>query len=393
MKMNKGSHGHYLKKNLVKLIRSGEEFISNLEALINTAEKEIHLQTYIFEPDETGRRVMDALKQASIKRGIKIFVLVDAYGSQNFGAKYLREMTDAGIEFRYFGKLFSRGSFHIGRRLHRKVLVADGRMAIVGGMNISNKYSGQGETPEWLDFAVRVDGDSARRLLLICRKKWMRTRFKRYPKNLREGILNAEGDSKAVVAVKVGQNDYIYRKNEIAKVYRQSIKTCEQTLTLVGGYFLPGGQTRRILKDAVQRGVDIKLIVSYKSDVKLVYMARRYLYSWLLKNKIRIYEYHPSNVHGKVLIADGKFTSIGSYDLNNLSTYSNIELNLNISDENFAKDFENILEEIIANQCSLVTEADFRKRVNSIDFFLSWISYQLVKTLFMLSLLLAKKSE
>ena len=200
-------------------------------------------------------------------------------------------------------------------------------------------------------------------------------------------------DSKAVVAVRVGQNDYLYRKNEIARVYRDSIRTCERTLTLVGGYFLPGGQTRRILRDAVQRGIDIKIIVSYKSDVKLVYMARRYLYSWLLKNKIRIYEYHPSNVHGKVLIADSKFTSIGSYDLNNLSTYSNIELNLSISDENFATDFENILEEIIAKQCSLVTESDFRKRVNSIDFFLSWISYQLVKTFFMLSLLLAKKSE
>ena len=191
--MNKGSGGHYLKKNLVKLVRSGEDFIRHMEALIGAAEREIHLQTYIFEPDETGRRVMEALKQASRERAVKIFVLVDAYGSQNFGPKYLKEMTDAGIEFRYFGKLFSRGSFHIGRRLHRKVLVADGRMAIVGGMNISNKYSGQGGTPEWLDFAVRVDGDSARRLLLICRKKWMKTRFKKYPKNLREGILNAEG--------------------------------------------------------------------------------------------------------------------------------------------------------------------------------------------------------
>ena len=104
-------------------------------------------------------------------------------------------------------------------------------------------------------------------------------------------------------------------------------KVLQVLVWIVGGYFLPGGRTRRLLRNAVRKGVDVCVLVAEKSDVGIMVNARRYLYSWLTTNGIRVYEYKPSNVHGKVLIRDEKWTSIGSYDLNNLSTYSNIELN------------------------------------------------------------------
>lgn len=393
MAQRRRSENLYLKKNLVTLVQSGEDFMRSCEDVIAGAETEIHLQTYILEPDETGRRIMDALKAASESRKVKVFVLVDAYGSQNLSSAFRRELMDSGVQIKRFGKLYSRGSFHIGRRLHRKVLVADGKIAVVGGINISNKYTDQINSPAWLDFAVKVQGDAARRLLLVCRIKWKRAGFSGFPKQLRAGIEPQVLLSEAGVYVKVSQNDYINRKNEIAKSYRREISNSKRSITIVGGYFLPGGYMRRLLKEAVLRGVEIKIIVSYHSDVRLVFLARRYLYTWMLRNKISIYEYKPANVHGKVLICDSKFVSIGSYDINNLSTYSNIELNLEISDEKFAKQVNDRLEEIIEKNCVLVTIKNFRKRINPLTMFQSWISYQLVKTLFVLSVLLAKKTE
>ncbi len=391
--MKKSLTENYMKRNLVELVQSGEDFIVRLEHLIVHASREIHLQTYIFEPDETGRRIMDALKTASLVRHIKVFILVDALGSQNLSTTFRNELKDAGIHIRRFGRFYSNGKFHIGRRLHRKVIVADGRRALVGGINISNKYTDQSGSPAWLDFAVEVEGEAARRLLLVCRKRWMNIRFKAFPKKLREGISQRNFPLEARVRVRVSQNDFIHRKNQIALTYRQQIRTCTESLIMVGGYFLPGGRIRRLLKQAVQRGVDIKIIVSENSDVRMVLLARRYLYSWLLRNHIRIYEYLPSNVHGKVLFCDKKFVSVGSYDLNNLSTYSNIELNLDILDENFSRHFHEKIEKIIEKDCRLLTEENFRKRLTLLDRFFTWVSYQLVKTFFVLALVLARRSQ
>lgn len=386
------SSGQYLMGNLVEVVQSGDDFILRMETLINKATSEIHIQSYIFEPDETGQRIMRVLIAASLRK-VSVFILVDAYGSQNLSIHYRKEMEAAGIKIRRFGKFYSRGSFHFGRRLHCKVIVADGEIALVGGINISNKYTNQADSPAWLDFAVQVKGPVARRLLLVCRKRWMKIRFKSFPKKLRDGIETRVVQHPQGIQVKVSENDYINRKNEIAFTYRDKISSSQNSITIIGGYFLPGGKMRRILSQATDRGVAIKIIVSDKSDVKLVELARRYLYTWLLKHQIKIYEYLPSNVHGKVLICDNNFTSIGSYDLNNLSTYSNIELNLDIRDEIFAGKFLEKIDGIIEKNCRLVTTEDFRRRFGTFYHFLSWGAYQLVKTFFILSLLTAKKTE
>ena len=130
--MKRPGQERYLKRNQVELVKSGEEFIARQEEIIAKAVREIHIQSYIFEPDETGLRIIVALKEAALNRGVKIYILVDAYGSQNFSPFHKKSFKDAGIKFRRFGKLYSGGSFHIGRRLHQKVIVVDGEVAMVG---------------------------------------------------------------------------------------------------------------------------------------------------------------------------------------------------------------------------------------------------------------------
>jgi cardiolipin synthase len=147
------------------------------------------------------------------------------------------------------------------------------------------------------------------------------------------------------------------------------------------------------LKRAIDRGVDIQVILAAESDVPLQRSGVEYLYQWMLRNGIRIYEYLPSNVHGKVLIADKKFVSIGSYDLNNLSNYSNIELNLDIDDKEFALYFYQNIEKIIEQDCRLITLEELYKRSNPLKRFKHWISYQIVKTLFILAFWLSNKED
>ena len=148
-----------------------------------------------------------------------------------------------------------------------------------------------------------------------------------------------------------------------------------------------------MLSRAVKRGVNIRIIIAAESDVRLQHLAIQYLYQWMIRNGILIYEYLPSNVHGKVLIADKRIVSIGSYDLNNLSTFSNIELNLDINEASFASSFQSELEKIAEKDCRLITVEELYKRSNLWKRLKHWAAYQFTKSLFSLSLWLARKDE
>lgn len=393
MSKRKNRKERYTLNNSVTLLQSGDEFFSALEKMILNARQEIHLQTYILANDETGKRITDALIEASRVRKVKVYLLVDAYGSQNLSIAFISELESAGIQFRKYGRFYSNGKLHIGRRLHRKIVVADGEVAIIGGINISNNYNDLPSSRAWLDFAVLVRGVICSRLNLLCRQRWLKTRFKKLSLKIRKPKLHEAAGVAAQTLVRVSQNDFLRRKNEVAITYRQTIRQSMSSIIIVGGYFLPGGQVRRLLKNAIQRGVRISILVSAKSDVKLAIYARQYLYDWLLRNHICIYEYLPSNVHGKVLVSDSKFVSIGSYDLNNLSTYSNIELNLDIHNEEFASLCRNRLESIMQEDCRLITKADYEQHITLFQRLINWFSYRFVKTFFVLSVWLANKRE
>ena len=378
----------YTLRNSAEWIQSGTTYFDRLAQLIRASAFEIHLQTYIFEPDETGKKIAMLLKEAAL-RNVKVHVLVDAYGSQKMGNDIIDSLIEAGVRFRKYGELYSHGRFHIGRRMHHKVCVFDGLTSIVGGINISDRYNDIAGNKAWLDFAVIMEGDISRGLLVICRKRWYGWRFsKKLPEILERKLISE--DSVYKVPIRIRRNDFIRNKNDIAISYRETFRHAKKSILLVGGYFLPGGRTRRLMKLAISRGVKIDILVAEKSDVPVNVYARRYLYAWLIRNKINVFEYTPSNVHGKVLIADGKWASVGSFDLNNLSTYSNIELNVDIDDAEFATNIGDHIRQIISEDCIQVTEQNNFKV--SAKFFM-WVSYHFVKTLFVLSVLLAGKRE
>ena len=382
----------YTLHNSIDWVQSGNEYFDRLEELINSSIYEIHLQTYIFSADSTGNKIIEALIRASV-RNVQVFIMVDAFGSQDLNSFTIMRMRNSGIHFKKFGEIFSKGRFHIGRRMHQKITVIDGHASIVGGINISDNYNSLPGKTAWLDFAVIMNGDISQSLQYICRQRWAGRKFSYTSK--KKLLKNSENENKLFgsTSIRFRRNDFIRNKNEIAISYREALRHAGKSILIVGGYFLPGGRTRRLMKKAVQRGISITVLISEKSDVKILVFARKYLYAWLIRSGINVFEYTPSNLHGKVIITDEKWTSIGSYDLNNLSTFSNIELNVDIKDAFFSENLSHHIHQIISNDCIKLTTDNMYRYKSVFSKFKMWISYRFVKTLFVLSLLLAGKRE
>jgi len=371
----------------IKLFTSGPGFFDALEQLIDDAKEEIHFQVYIFESDKTGTQIGNALLRAAL-RGVKIFLLIDAFGSSNLPGEITDQFKMAGAKVKRYGPFYYKGRFHFGRRLHRKVMVFDRKIAVVAGLNISDNYNDTETQKAWLDFAVIMTGHVVIKLYSICLQRWIKKPLRQLPlKKILKGKKSLASD------IQTRQNDMMRGLNEANASYRREIKNADKSLFIVGGYFLPGGSVRRMLRNAIQRGVQIQVIIAAESDVWLQRNAIQYLYNWMLRHRINIYEYLPSNVHGKVLIADKKIISVGSYDLNNLSTLSNIELNVDIPGEHIAATLQKELEKIVATQCRRVTIEELYRRTNLWKRIWYWTCYQVVKSFFALAFWTARKDR
>ncbi|MES1217809.1 MAG: phospholipase D-like domain-containing protein, partial [Bacteroidota bacterium] len=153
------SHG-YTSINRVSLIRGGKEYFDTLVRLINTAKESIHIQSYIFDDDTTGSMIADALKKAC-ERKVEVYVLADGYASQVMSKSFIKDLKKAGIHFRFFEPFFKSTHFYFGRRMHHKISVFDARYALVGGVNIADRYNDLQGKPAWLDFAIYAEGEIA----------------------------------------------------------------------------------------------------------------------------------------------------------------------------------------------------------------------------------------
>ena len=379
----------YLPVEEVQLVHSGSHFFDLSIRLIGQAKQEVHLQTYIFEGDDTGLRVADALAKAAM-RGVKVHVLVDAIGSFPFSKQIQNQFDASGVKFRLFSPLFSTENIFAGRRLHHKLLVCDRYHALVGGINIANKYNNTHEGEAWLDYAVYTRGGINEYLHLFSeqfyykkRNNGLRAWEKKQPEHLSAGP----------PLLRYRVNDWIRRKNEIHRSYMQVISKSQTSLTIVASYFLPGRRFRNLLAKASKRGVKIRLIMAGRSDLSSVRLAENYLYDYYLRNKIELFEWKNSVMHGKAMIVDGKWATVGSYNLNFLSHYASVELNAEIDDLQFVRYFESELEKITSQHCNGI---DFEKYCEAQPWhnkFLKWLAYYFFRFIKTITLLGSRRSK
>lgn len=332
----------------VQLIQGGKEYFRLLIQLIRQAQDSIYLQTYIFEEDQTGTEVANELRSAA-HRQVKVFLLVDGYASHALSSSFIGKLREAGVHFRMFDPLLKSKYFYLGRRLHHKVVVIDNTRCLVGGINISDRYNDLPGQPAWLDWAVHAEGDVAAQLAQLCQQRVKPASLK----GLFGSKKNGPPTKKNAVAVKI--NDWVRRKKEITNSYLTMFRQASERIIIVSAYFLPNDQFRMEMRRATRRGVKVQLILAGPSDVALSKYAERYMYRWLLKSGIEIYEYQKSVLHGKMAVYDGMWATVGSYNVNNISAYASIELNLAIHDRTFAEQVESALNHVMSSGCIKIT--------------------------------------
>jgi len=373
----KGSRIHdYRSGHSVELLHSGEPFFAANIHAIDQAKDYIHFQSYILDEDETGLRVIEALVRAS-ERGVRVYLLLDAFGTKYLSSEFIKKIEDAGIYFRFFSPAFITKGFQLSLRLHHKVLLVDGKLAILGGMNFADRYHGTSRKKEWLDFALIVKGPECVHINSILRKLWNKTFISREERS--NEIIHTAKTYEQNIRLRVTENNWYRNKIEILKSYRSAFKHSQDHMIIFASYFLPGRLERKLLRLASARNVDIKIVLAAESDAPIFKRATRFLYDYILRNNIKIYEYLPSNLHAKVATVDGKWCTLGSYNLNHISDYGSVEMNVDILDQGFTEEFEKTLLKIINNDCRQVTVEEYLKRKTWLSQFLGWISYQMIR--------------
>lgn len=374
------SYNIYTHHNKVKIVRGGADYFRCIEEIADGAQYSLHLQTYIFDEDETGNKVADALVRAA-QRKVMVYMLIDGYASQHLSSAFILKLQEAGINFSFFAPLFKGRYYYIGRRLHHKVVVADSRVCMVAGINISNRYNDIGETRAWLDWAIYAEGEIASQLNDICIKIWNRPVSRKRCTALNPPVNTLPSEE---CLVRIRRNDWVYTKTEITKSYRELFHNATTQVTMMTSYFWPPQKLLKRMAIAAGRGVKVRLILTAKADVPFAKYSERYLYSWLFRNKIEVYEYQANVLHGKLAVYDNKWLTAGSYNVNNISAYASVELNLDISNSSIATEVDNELQSIIKNDCVQITEATFSINKHWLKKFYYYLSYRIVHWVFYL---------
>ena len=229
--------------------------------------------------------------------------------------------------------------------MHHKTFVADEKYALIGGVNIADRYNDLPQTIAWLDMALYLEGEIVHDIVDICRSFWDK---QKWPARAPADDTNDAGE---FISVRIRQNDWVKGKHQIWRSYFDLFRNSREKITIMCSYFLPGRRLRQQLSRAAARGVQIRVILAGPSDVPVAKYAERYLYEWMIKNKIEIYEYQPTILHAKLTVVDEHWVTIGSYNVNNISAYASIELNADIRNKHFAMKVQQDLDEIIRKDC------------------------------------------
>lgn len=371
----------YHHNHAVQLVHGGKTYFDKLIAMIDGASNCIHLQTYIYENDATGQQVTQALIAAA-GRGVAIYVLLDSYGSEGWKQSWPSALEEAGVHFRWFSSVANNQHFYLGRRLHHKVVVADAQRCLVGGVNISNRYNDLPNDPAWLDWALYCEGPAAAILDVVCLRIWQRDVSRK--KRLTAQQFDCDTSLHNCMPVRVRRNDWVRGHVQITRSYLEMFREAQSHIIMMSSYFLPGRKMRKAMQQAANRGVKVCVITAGKSDVKTAKYAERYLYNWMLRHNMQVYEYMPHILHGKLSTYDGKWVTVGSFNVNNISTFASVELNMDVLNDRFAQDVEVQLKYIMQHQCTLVDNDSFTRQTKWYHRLWYRINYDFIRITFFL---------
>ncbi|MEO6118228.1 MAG: cardiolipin synthase ClsB [Methylotenera sp.] len=344
---------HFLGGNQIQLLRNGAEYFPALEAAIANAVNEIYLQTYIYEADKIGVRIGNALKRAA-QRGVMVNLLLDGFGCKNLPKTYVKELESAGVQVMFYRPKISPWTLKKNRlrRLHRKVVVVDGEIGFVGGINIIDDYNVAAHMPPRIDYAVRVEGHLLPAMLASVHKLWRRIALVHLesirsqpihsPPIILKATIDANNiantsDTHAVKGLKAAfiMRDNILHRHDIEKAYLTAIGHAHTEVIIANAYFVPGRKFRKALLEAAKRGVTVKLLLQGRMEYFLMFATHAF-YSVFLSHGVEIYEYRKGFMHSKVAVIDSHWATIGSSNIDPFSLLLAREANVVVRDKTFA---------------------------------------------------------
>jgi cardiolipin synthase len=359
--------------NEVRLLRGGDElFPAQIEAMRH-ARHEIWLATYIFHSDAAGAATVAALRAAAA-RGVRVRVVVDGFGSRASLDWLQQQLEGSRVALAVFRPIdrwwrwLQPGQL---RRLHQKLCVVDADLAFVGGINIIDDRMdlniGPIEKPR-LDFAVGLRGPVVEPIAQAARAVWTRAwlgrdfgeellalvrspepfaRLRRLVRRLRMprgnrrrdrgGAAGIDSQDLTPVYAAFVLRDNLRQRRTIERAYIEAIRAAQRRVDLITPYFYPGQAFRRALRDAARRGVQVRLLLQGKVDYRIAGLAAQALYAELGGHGVRIYEYVPAYLHAKVAVVDEQWATVGSSNIDPISLLLNLEANVVVHDEPFAR--------------------------------------------------------
>ncbi|RPH29144.1 cardiolipin synthase ClsB [Buttiauxella warmboldiae] len=347
--------------NHITLLENGDQFFPAVFQAIEQSRSKVLLETFIWFEDDVGKQLHAVLLSAA-RRGVSIEVLLDGYGSPDLSAEFVNQLTSAGVMFRYYDPrpLVFGMRTNLFRRMHRKIVVVDGSVAFVGGINYSAEQMSDYGPEAKQDYSVKVEGPVVDDIYQYAisnlpghenKRQWWRRRSPAH-ENL------TPGEAQALFVWR--DNDR--HRDDIERYYLKMLSHAKREVIIANAYFFPGYRLLHAMRNAARRGVSVKLIVQGEPDMPIVKVGARLLYNYLVRSGVKIYEYHRRPLHGKVALMDDHWATVGSSNLDPLSLSLNLEANLIIYDRTFNDTLRANLNGLMAKDCYPVDESMLPKR-------------------------------
>ncbi len=370
--------------NRIRLLASGQQYFPALLEAITVARHSVHLEAYIFADDETGRAVLSALVQAA-RRGVEVRLMIDGFGGGEFARRIGASLPAGTARVRiYRHQRWWWPWRRLLRRLHRKIVVIDERIAFVGGINVNDEPVRDETTGEPIgprfDFAVACEGPIVAEISLAVRRLWWAVgvaiggeSVEPVPRRTRSSQPLSAGVRAALVL-----RDNLRNRHNIERSYLSAIRAARQQIHIACAYFLPGRRIRRALVQVARRGVRVRLLLQGRVEYRLQHYAQRALYGQLLKAGIEIHEYRCSYLHAKVAVVDDDWATVGSSNIDPISLLLAREANVMVRDRAFCVQLRGAIETAIAGDSRRLGVGDDTRR-SWIQRKIDWIAYALVR--------------
>lgn len=337
------------------LLENGEAYYPRVNEAIAEAQTEILIETFILFDDKVGRALRQTLIDAA-NRGVQVDITVDGYGSDTLSEEFIQGLTETGVRLHMFDprpRLMGVRT-NLFRRMHRKIVAIDGRLAFIGGINFSIDHLHEFGPMAKQDYAVEVRGPLATDISNYAREALKAARVPRRLWRRKARLAPPIGDASGRLIVR--DNDA--NPTTIESAYRVAIRAAHEDILIANAYFFPGYRLLRDLVEAARRGVRVRLILQGQPDMRFAQKAAQMLYDYLESAGVHIYEYCDRPLHGKVACIDQRWATVGSSNLDPFSLALNLEANVVIHDREFNQVLRDNLEGLIERHCRRIARSD-----------------------------------